>query len=309
MQTIFDIENFNGEVFEHEDLSKHTTYKIGGSAKYFVIVNDIDSLKNILELVNSKNIPFEIIGGGSNMLVSDNGYDGLIIKLSGLFQSINFDEETMLCNCGAACTLRNILNEYFNNSYKGIKFLSGIPGTLGGAVKMNAGRKNDWISKAIHSVTVLDSDLSIKEYLASKLDWSYRKSSFKENQIILSAKLKFEFAITEDLENSKKIVEEYNLTRKETQPIDKLCCGSVFKNPTDYSAGKLVEEVGLKSFSIGDAEVSAKHANFIINKGNASANDVVALIQKIQQDVFDKFDIKLYPEVKFLGFNEKCSLF
>lgn len=309
MQTIFNIENFNGEVFESEDLSKHTTYKIGGPAKYFAIVNDIESLQNILQLANSKNIAYEIIGGGSNLLVADNGYDGLIIKLSGTFQSINFDKETKLCNCGASCILRNILSEYFNNNYKGIEFLAGIPGTLGGAIKMNAGRKTDWISQAIHSVTVLDSDLSIKEYLASNLDWSYRKSSFKENQIILSAKLKFEIASSEDLENAKQIVEEYNLTRKETQPIDKLCCGSVFKNPTNYSAGKLIEEVGLKSFSIGDAEVSAKHANFIINKGNARAKDVVALIQKIQQEVFDKFEIKLYPEVKFLGFNDKCSLF
>lgn len=242
------------------------------------------------------------------MLVSDEGFDGIIIKLAGDFASIKIDDENF-CKCGAAVSTAKLHNFYLDNNLEGAEFLAGIPGSIGGAIKMNAGTKDVGISSILQEITLIDNSLEIKTIAAELIDWQYRNSSIKNDEIILSAKFKFNKVSDAKIDEIKSKISQMNERRRESQPIGMPSCGSVFKNPVGNSAGKLIEEAGLKGKEIGGAMISDVHANFIVNINCASAQDVVSLIQLAQKEVFEKFSVKLQTELKFLGFDKQCSLF
>lgn len=303
-------EKFNLLVKSNVPLADFTTYKIGGPAKYFVKVKNFEDLEFLLEYAKEHNINWFIIGGGSNLLISDNGFDGLVLKLAGDFDSIYFDESDNSIVCGAGTSLSKIVNYYIKNNFLGSEFLCGIPGKIGGAVKMNAGLKTQWLSSLIKWVKVLNNDCSIIKLNKNQIDWDYRYSSIKSDQIVLEVALDYKNANSDkDIQDAQEKIEELLAKRKNSQPYNFPCCGSVFKNPEGEFSAKLIEEAGLKGLTIGGAQVSEKHANFIINKDGAKAKDVVDIIQKIQIKVHEKNDIMLKPELKFVGFTEECSLF
>lgn len=291
-------------------LSEFSSYKIGGPAKYFGKPKNLEELRFLIDFATNNNINWFVIGSGSNILFSDIGYDGLIIKLSGDFNNINFDKQRSILVCGAGVSLAKIVNYCKENSLIGAEFLCGIPGKLGGAIKMNAGLKKEWISDILSWVKILNKDGSIKIYSQDQLQWGYRSSSIGDSQVVLEAAL-CPLHAKDDKQALDSIakVEQLINSRKEKQPYQYPSCGSVFKNPEGQFSAKLIEQANLKEYSVGGAQVSAKHANFIINKNNATAKDVVDIVQKIQRTIYDKNDIMLYPELKFVGFNEECSLF
>lgn len=291
-------------------MANHTSYKIGGPAKYFAEVSNIDDLLTVIDWAKNNKIEWFVIGSGSNLLVSDDGFDGLIIKLVEDFCQITYNQEQNLYICGAGVSLGKLVNFCKSNSLIGSEFLCGIPGKIGGAVKMNAGLKTDWISSLIKWVKILNNDGSVCAYDKNEITWKYRHSSIDNDQIILEVGIRLNKAKDkEEQVVSIKKIESLLKTRKEKQPYQYPSCGSVFKNPENHYSAKLIEDAGLKGFCLGGAQVSEKHANFIINKDKASAKDIVYLIQKIQNAVYKKNGIMLYPELKFLGFNEECSLF
>lgn len=305
-----DFDNLDIDVLENEPLAKHCFYKIGGPAKYFVVAHSVCSLKQIIKFYNENNICYLIIGKGSNILFSDNGFDGAVITLGEGFKEFSFDKINNIYNCGAAVSLSKLVNHTRNNYYKGLEFALGTPGNIGGAVKMNAGSSKQWIANRIVSVKVLNNNLEIEGRSVDKIDWGYRYSSFKKDEIILSAKFKVEPLL--DKNKQKKLLhdmDKYINKRKFSQPLNYPSCGSVFKNPDGFSAGKLIEDCGLKGTIIGGAKISDIHANFIINLGNAKANDVVELIKLIQSKVYEKFSVKLALEVKTFGFSDRCIIF
>lgn len=310
MSNLKEILTFNGEILENEDMSKHTTYNIGGPARYFVRVNDISSLSSLLRACKDNNLRWEIIGGGSNLLVSDEGIDACVIVLDGEFKNLNFDNNSNLCECGAGVSLAKLLNEFKKRYLRGLEFAVGIPGSVGGAVKMNAGRKSQWIASQLDSVTIINDSGKTTELSVSDIEWGYRSSSIKNNEIVTSVKIRYKTLSTEN-ERAKMRSEINALTklRREIQPTTLPSCGSVFKNPEKTWAGKLIEEAGFKGKKVGGAQVSEKHANFIVNNGGARAEDVLSLINDIQNKVYADTNIKLVPEVRFMGFKKNTSLF
>ena len=310
MCKILDIRNFNGEIIQGESMSAHTSYKIGGKAKYYIIVNDITSLKNTLTFLKNNNIDYFILGGGSNLLISDEGYDGAIIRLEGDFRSIEFDSLSKNYKVGAGLSLAKLVNTTKANFHKGFEFAIGTPGTVGGAIKMNAGTQDHWISSQLLECEILDENNDVVSKSVDEIEWGYRYSSIADSEIVLSAV--FNVEVLTNKEEKDCLINKMNnrLTfRKEHQPLNHPSCGSVFKNPPGNSAGRLIDSLGYKSRQFGGAMVSSKHANFIVNINNAKAHDVIFLIKDIQKKVYDKYSVKLIPEVKFLGFNESCSLF
>lgn len=304
------LENFNGKIINNENLASHSTYKIGGPAKFFAFVNDEQSLQNLIKKAKKCNINWTIIGGGSNFLFSDEGFDGLIIKLDGDFKKFSFNKQSNICCCGAGVKTQKIYNEFQKNCLSGLEFCAGIPGTIGGATKMNAGMKNEWISQSLKSVRIINSQGEIRNLDAKNMKWGYRYSEIDDCEVILSVEIEYKkIASEQEKQNFEKISVDYKQMRQSKQPYGSFCCGSVFKNPQDNFAGKLIEDAGFKGKSIGGASVSDIHCNFIVNNNNAKASDVVCLIQAIQRDVYEKNNIKLMPEVKFLGFKDKVSLF
>lgn len=304
------IEGFNGRIKKDEPMSKHTTYHIGGPAKYFVYVNDAQNLHDTVVYGKENKIPWIIVGDGSNYLVSDEGFDGAIVKLAGDFNKFSFDMNRKICTVGAGVRTAKIYNEFQKNYYKGLGYCVGIPGTIGGAVKMNAGRKRQWISSSLTSVQIMTSDGEVQNLKATDLEWGYRFSPIKDDEIVLQVNMKFKPTKSEnEREYMRNRARLMTLERRSHQPVGALCCGSVFKNPPDNFAGKLIEDAGFKNAKVGGAQVSDVHSNFIVNTGNAKASDVVELIRQIQQKVYDNTKIKLIPEVQFLGFKEEVSLF
>lgn len=306
MLSVKDFKALNIVLSLDEPLSKHCTYGIGGAAKYFAKVNDFNSLSELIKIANEKDIRWFILGSGTNLLISDNGFDGLVINLDGDFKKIEFNN---YCVCGAGVLLAKVLEEFKANSYKGFEFATGIPGTVGGAVKMNAGRKDEWLSKQLVSIKLCDSKGNIKDLDAHEMKWGYRTSEIKDDEIVLEATFTFE-ACKNDEERKAMLdkIEKFKENRNISQPVGK-SCGSVFKNPDDLFAGQLIEESGFKGQVIGGAQVSPLHANFIINNGDAKASDVVSLIQEIQKKVYQDRNVKLISELRFLGFSEDVSLF
>ena len=298
-------------LLENEPMNKHTSFKVGGPARYFVKAESLDDLKKALDLAREKGIPFFILGNGTNLLVSDKGFEGVIITLAGDFSSIE-DLGNGAFKVGAAIPLGRFARSVLKQGFAGIHKLAGIPGTLGGAIYMNAGAYGQEIGTSCTQVTVLDSDGNICEFAASECEFGYRQSIFqKNNAIILSATFLLPTAAslgktTTDLEAE---LAECMAKRKASQPLNMPNAGSTFKRlsvgaadtPAQIAPGYYIEQAGLKGYRIGDAEVSTVHANFIVNAGDATASDIKQLSEFVQQKVAENFGIKLHREIILLG--------
>lgn len=278
----------------NEPMNRHTSFKIGGNADIFISVSNIENFKKVYEICKSSSAPLTLLGNGSNVLVSDDGIRGVVLTLSGM-NKITVDKQTLTCEAGAL--LSSACKAALENGLSGLEFAYGIPGSIGGAVFMNAGAYGGEIKDIIVSATVFDGE-NVKEISASQMKLGYRTSIFKENKhTVLSAKFSLKSAEKNDI---KAKMDDFICRRKSKQPLDFPSAGSTFKRPEGNFAGTLIENCGLKGFSIGGAEVSKKHAGFVINAGNATASDVKAVIDAVKQKVFSDTGIILEPEVIFL---------
>ncbi len=284
----------------NEPMSKHTTYGIGGPAMCYVKPKNKEELKKILLFAKQHGIQIYFVGSGSNLLVSDSGIDGIVISLDKTLKEIQFINDTTLYAEGGAM-LGKLVKLCVHNNLTGLESLIGVPGTLGGALIMNAGAFGGEISKYLKSVDIIKTDGKEYQYKSKEIDFQYRSSSFSKDEILIGAT----FQLTKDSStNIQEKRQNASQGRKSTQPLRFRSAGSVFKNTKDAAAGYLIDQSGLKGTQIGGAEISQKHANFFINKGNASSEDVASLIRLARKKVMEKFDVRLDLEIKTLGFPE-----
>ena len=286
-----------GIVLENVSLKDYNTYKIGGNAKYIVKPSSVDNLINLIEYLKKENINFLVIGKGSNIILPDEDFDGVLILLDNLNKYVIKDN---VVEVEAGIILGTFIMNLVNNSLGGLENLCGIPGTLGGAIVGNAGCYGSLISDYIVSITYLENG-TIKTISKNDCKFSYRNSIFKrdKNKIILSCKFELYKSNKEDM---LEVIKENNLKRKNSQPLEYPNAGSVFRNPEGVAAGKLIEDLGLKNYNINGAYVSNKHANFIINKDNAESKDIVNLIELIQEKVEKEYGIKLILEQEIIKY-------
>lgn len=282
----------------NEKMSKYTTMRVGGPCDCIVFPDEISKIKEVIDFCKNENINFFVIGNGSNLLVKDEGIHGVVIKLGHRFGKIELDGEYILAYAGATMPALSQLAK--KNSLKGLEFACGIPGTIGGGVKMNAGAYGSQISDILYEVTYMDEKEEIKTIKNKECSFGYRKSIFtiNPNYVILSAKFKLEKGNIDEIENK---MRENSLARKTKQPLEYPNFGSVFKRPEGYFVGKLVDDAGLRGYKIGGAQVSTKHTGFIVNVDNATCKDVLDLIEYVQATVYNKFNVKLTPEVIIIG--------
>ncbi len=289
------IENlFNGKFLKNFFLSQYTSFRCGGKVKYLIFPETIDEVKKIIEISKKYKKDFIFLGKGTNVLVSDNGFDGIVIS-SLKMKKKTIEENKIVCECGLE--ISEILNICIKNFLTGLEFLSGIPGTIGGAIKNNAGLKTKWISEKITYVEYLDvENLEIIKKERKDIYFDYRRSGFK-NEFIWKVEFLLEM---EKQEVIKKRIREYMKERIKKQPIG-YSAGCIFKNPYPYYAGELIEKCGLKGYKIGDCHISEKHANFIINNGKGKSKDIYSLIEVIREKVKEKFNIDLELEINLIG--------
>ena len=288
----------------NEPLKNHTSMKIGGPADIYVEVESVEYLCELLKKIKEYDIPFFLIGNGTNLIVSDDGFNGVIVKLSGDFQKLTINGSNI--NCGAGVKLIDLCKFALNHSLSGLEFAYGIPGTCGGAAYMNAGAYGGEFKDIVHCVHCIDNNYNELCLSPEECAFSYRKSVFSENRmIILSVEVSLKNGDFNEIKNK---MSDIMNRRIEKQPLNYPSAGSTFKRPEGYFVGPLIEKCGLQGFSIGDASVSTKHAGFIINKGNASCNDVMLLVNKIQSEVYNKFNVKLELEPIYLSNKEKKDL-
>lgn len=290
-------------VIKEADMSSYTTFRIGGIADYVVTPENEEQLAKLLHLIKEENVDFVVIGNGSNILVSDNGFDGIVIQFGDKFSSFvikDKDDSGVYVDVTAGMRLSRLGNELASSSIEGFEFATGIPGTIGGAVMMNAGAYGGEIKDIIKSARVMDFDGNVKELSRDELELGYRTSIIaKKNYIVISAVFDLKKG---DREKIKSNIKELALKRREKQPLEYPSAGSTFKRPEGYFAAKLIEDAGLKGLSVGGAQVSEKHAGFVINKKDAKAVDVIRLTDEIKEKVYDKFGVKLELEIKKIGF-------
>lgn len=291
--------NINGTVLLDEPLSRHTSYHIGGPAALFVRANDYAALVRTLEVLRAEGVRWVLLGKGSNILADDAGYQGCVICLGDQFARINVSAEEGLITAGAGAALSRVVSEAMRASLSGLEPCAGIPGTFGGALSMDAGTRREWIGQRVRDLVVLRPGKGMFRYAGSEIDWGYRTTSLPGSEIILEATLALEHS-EKDLIAAE--MDERLRRRGDTQPLSLPSCGSVFKNPPDYSVGRLIEECGLAGLSQGGAQISTVHANFIVNTGGASAADVLGLISHVHDAVLERHGVDLSCEVKFLGF-------
>jgi len=283
-------------ILENEPMSKHTTFRIGGNADVFVSPK-VSQVADVISLAKEYDIPVTVIGNGSNLLVGDKGIRGLVLSFGKEAEEIQLDGRCMTVSAGTI--LAKAAAEAAKNSLTGLEFAAGIPGTLGGAIVMNAGAYGGEMKDVIISAKVLTPEGEVKELSAEELDLSYRHSCIPEKgYIVLEACLELtpgdETAIRETMADFKN-------RRVEKQPLEYPSAGSTFKRPEGYFAGKLIQDADLRGYQVGGAQVSEKHCGFIINAGDATAKDVLQLIEDVKRIVFDKFQVELEPEVKMIG--------
>ena len=287
----------NSILFYNEPMSRHTSFKTGGPCDLFVEVTDKDELQTLITIAKENDIPITIIGNGSNLLVKDSGIDGIVIKYNN--KDIDIKDTQVIAASGVInAYLGNILLEY---ELSGFEFASGIPGTLGGTIYMNAGAYGSEMKDVVKEVEYLDLDnLKIETLDNEQLEFAYRTSIFqnKINAVILSVKMEFEKS---NMLLIKEKMDEYRDKRLSSQPLDYPSAGSTFKRLDDFLTAKAIDEAGLKGYSIGGAEVSTKHAGFIINKGNATSQDIIDLIEHVQKVILEKYNKKIETEVRIIG--------
>lgn len=299
IKSLFTNSLIDNNIYFDVDMSKYTTFKTGGFAQVLCIPKNTDELIHILEIINKNNLPFVLIGNGSNILFSKKTFEGVVIKLDR-----NFNNGLVLKNgnkyrVSAGIMLVKFALEVCKDNLTGIEFGTGIPGTVGGAIYMNAGCYGREIIDCCESVTALNiNTLNIENFTKDECCFSYRNSFFQNDKyVILEAEFSFEEGNSETISNK---VQDYKKQRTEKQPLNKPNAGSTFKRPINNFAGKLIEECGLKGFEIGGAKVSDKHAGFIINNNKAEASDIVNLIEFIKKEVYEKTGVLLELEIKII---------
>ena len=286
----------NSNVFENEPMNKHTTFRIGGNADVFVTPDTTEGLMSVVGYVKGNNIPYYIIGNGSNLLVKDRGFRGVIIQLYKNFADIEVEDNIVTAKAGAL--LSSVAKTAMNNSLSGMECLSGIPGTIGGAICMNAGAYGGEMKDIVVETRVINNGRL--ETISNKdSEFGYRKSRIMaENMIVVETTIRLEKGNKDEIQAKMK---ELMLKRNEKQPVELPSAGSTFKRPEGYFAAKLIDDSGLRGFSVGQAQVSPKHCGFVVNNGGAAAKDVIELMDKVSQVVYDKFGVKLEPEVRIIG--------
>ncbi len=291
------LENEKIEYIQSAQMSEYTSFKIGGPADFLCFPDGLPQLKSLLSFCRDKNVPYFILGNGSNLLVSDLGVEGIVISLKH-FNEITYHPAFEI-SCSAGVKLSKLCTFALENSLSGLEFAWGIPGTVGGAIYMNAGAYNGEISSVLKECTFIDEEGNVVQADVSSLQLGYRSSIFSDSsKVIVSAV----FRLRNDRKDNIKAVMDDLINRRRTkQPLEYPSAGSTFKRPQGHFAGALIEECGLKGMAVGDAEVSEKHAGFVINKGSATCNDVLSLISKIKQEVFLHKSVTLEPEVKTVG--------
>lgn len=284
-------------VYRNEPMKRHTTFRIGGPADYYLCPHSAKEIQKVVEICREEKLPYFILGNGSNLLVSDQGYRGVVIQLWKNVSDIRV--EGCLIHAKAGASLAKIAAEALEEGLTGMEFAAGIPGTLGGAVVMNAGAYGGEMKDILKKVLVMDQQGRIFTLEKKDLKLGYRTSAVKEKgYIVLAAVLELRPG---DREEIRKLMEDLKQKRVEKQPLDLPSAGSTFKRPEGYFAGKLIMDAGLRGFSVGGAQVSEKHCGFVVNTGGASASDVLTLIREVQKRVREKFGVELETEVKFLG--------
>ena len=287
------------QILKDEPMKLHTSFKIGGPADYFITINSIDELNKIIKACNDFDKKYFIIGNGTNLLVTDKGIRGVVIKLKLDDIKIDLQNDFGILEVGAGVPIIKVSNIALENGLQGLEFASGIPGTMGGAIRMNAGADGGEIKDLVVSTKYLDIDGTVKELSNEEQNFSYRDSIFSTKPyIVLSTVLKLSKG---DKTEIKQKMEDNNKSRFEKQPIEFANAGSTFKRKEGVITAKLIDEAGLKGYSIGDAEVSNKHAGFLINKGNATFKDMYSLINKVKETIYEKYNIKIELEILILG--------
>ena len=277
-------------------MAKHTTFCIGGSADLFVEIYDVESLISCLKLFKINNIPHFLVGNGSNLLISDRGYRGIILNLKGDFNKINLNNSLIVCGSGAK--LSDLCKFALKNSFTGLEFAYGIPGTCGGAVFMNAGAYGGEMANVVKSVQCVDKNGNLNTFSSENCKFNYRNSIFSDNKFIITfVEFELKFGNYEDIKSK---MDNLMLKRKTRQPLEYPSAGSFFKRPDGHYAAALIEECGLKGLQIRNVAVSEKHAGFIVNLGGGTFEDVKKLKNKIQSEVKKSKNVNLEPEVIIL---------
>ncbi|MEH7247045.1 UDP-N-acetylmuramate dehydrogenase [Neobacillus niacini] len=287
-----------GKVKKNELLSLHTTMKIGGPADLLIEPSSLENIQKVMSIIKDRQLPWRAIGRGSNLLVSDKGIEGVVIKLGSGLDHLSINDSTITVGGGhSLVSLSTIISK---KGLSGLEFASGIPGSVGGAVYMNAGAHGSDISKILTKAHILFEDGSIEWLSNDEMEFTYRTSALQKKRpgIVLEAEFKLtkgdRTAIVSQMQKNK----DY---RKETQPWNFPCAGSIFRNPLPHYAGKLIEDAGLKGYQIGGAKISEMHGNFIVNAGNATAKDVLDLIQFIKDTILNSYGVKIDTEVEIVG--------
>lgn len=285
------------KVLTEEPMASHTTFRIGGPADYFVLPENAEELKSVLKLCEEEQMPYFILGNGSNLLVGDQGFRGVVIQLYKNFDGIEIQGTTVRARAGAM--LIRVAKEAARAGLTGLEFASGIPGTVGGAMVMNAGAYGGEMKDVVTCVLVLTKDGEIRTLGNEEMKFRYRGSVIEdEGYIVLETVMELQEGNVEEIQSR---MEELSLQRKTKQPIEYPSAGSTFKRPEGYFAGKLIMDAGLRGYRVGGAQVSEKHCGFVINAGGATAADVMQLMKDVSEKVEEKFGVGLEPEVKRIG--------
>ena len=289
----------NSNIYENEDMKKHTTFKIGGKADYYIKVRSIEDLRWIVNFTKENNIPLTVTGNGSNLLVKDNGIRGITVNIDFDQIDVNYENDEVLINLGAGVKLGTLARKLADMEIQGFEFASGIPGTIGGAIRMNAGAYGKEFKEIIESVTYMDSEGNLQTIKNDEIEFSYRHSRFiSTDEIIVSGVIKLEKGNKQEIIDK---INNYRNLRKEKQPIDMPSAGSTFKRGTNYITAQLIDEAGLKGYTIGGAQVSTKHAGFIVNTGKATAEDVLNLIEHVIKVIYEKYGKVIELEIEIVG--------
>ncbi len=291
----------NGSKVKYDEpMKKYTTLKVGGNADVLVLPEDIQDVTTVLKFAKENNVPVTVIGNGSKLLVKDGGIRGIVIKFGSKFSNVEIDGENITVFAGM--TLPRLALIAKDNSLSGLEFAAGIPGNIGGAIYMNAGAYGSEMANIVEQVTYLDEDFNLHTISNEECNFSYRNSIFRtRNNVILSTKLKLNKQDKQAIEDMMKQNQE---SRREKQPLEFPSAGSTFKRPEGHFVGKLIDDLGLKGYSIGGAQISTKHSGFIVNKGDATAKDVLDLIEYIKEKVLEANNVKLEEEIIVLGEGE-----
>ena len=287
----------NTKVLVNEPMASHTTFRIGGPADYFVLPETVEELAGILKICKEENVPYFILGNGSNLLVGDKGFRGVVVQLYKNFDGMTIEGTTVTAKAGAM--LVRVAKESGKAGLTGLEFASGIPGTIGGAMVMNAGAYGGEMKDVVTEVTILTKDGKIKKLSGEEMNFRYRGSVVEdEGYIVLEAVMELKEGNPEEIQAR---MAELTVQRKTKQPIEFPSAGSTFKRPEGYFAGKLIQDAGLRGFQVGGAQVSEKHCGFVINAGGATAADVMQLMKEVSDKVNAEFGVTLEPEVKRIG--------